>query len=176
VSGGYENLPTEGVDQLARLIEEHDRRLRELEKPSGSQLFETLANQVSPSVSTGSGTAFVVTTSAQNFASVSFTVPERYSRALVFAGASTTAGNSSDGRLFSYITIDDVAGPTSNATISASVLFGTCAAFSTRILTGLTPGASFAVRQYAYFSLGSTPSELQAWSSATIAAQVLFLV
>lgn len=158
------------------MFAERDRRLDELEKPSGSQLFESLANQVSPSVATNSNSAFVVNTTPTNFASVSFSTPARYSRALVFAGASTTAGNNSDGRLFTYVTINGNAGPTSNMAIPSSVLFGTCAAFHTRFMTGLPPGGSFTVDLFAYFSLGSTPAPLQPWSSATLSVQVLYLV
>jgi hypothetical protein len=43
MAGGYENLPSDALEQLKRLIQEALRRLDELERPSGSQIYDTLA-------------------------------------------------------------------------------------------------------------------------------------
>lgn len=170
MGNGYTIPTTDETGGFVQEIQSIRDRLAELERPSGVQ------NGGIPdfAVNSGSNSAFVLTTSAQNLVSVSFTVPPKMTRALVVGSSSTTAGNNSDGRLFSYVVINGSSGPVSNMAIPSSVLFGTCAAFHSRTMT-VTPGSAFTVDTYAYFSLGSTPGALQPWSAAALSVSVIYL-
>lgn len=43
MAGGYQNLPDDALEQFKRVLEEILRRLAELERPTGSQIYDSLA-------------------------------------------------------------------------------------------------------------------------------------
>lgn len=187
---GYDNLPDDPFEDFTRRLKAQGERIKELERPTGTQLAQTvqqlqaavediqvaLANQVSPAASTGSNSNFAVTTSETSFASVGITVPTGYTRALVYAGGGLSASQDlTGGRLFCHVRIAGVDGPDTIGLVTTSWPYSSVAAFSTRSLTSLTGGSTITTELRAYFSSGSTDPALQLWNTASLAVSIVFL-
>lgn len=152
MAGGYSTPNVDPLDQLRSELADAKRRLDELERPTGSQLAQTVANlqsllsnQVTPLVGSASASSFTVTPSQTTFLTVNMTVPAGYTRALVTANSTgsmvpITAAND---RLYSTITIAGNAGVEVFGFADNQIGGGVAAAHAVSV-SGLTPGNNMA--------------------------------
>ena len=177
MSGGYQNLPADPYEKLVRALEDQDRRLKELERPSGIQ-----TNGVPKfDVSSGSASSVILGSSYSTVISLSIAVPEAasgpYTQALVTASAFENFGNTDSlnaVRGFMRILIDGVAGPESNTALGTSDLLRPCANTTARsIVSGL--GATVTVALQAHNQVGATSGAIAAWCVANMTATAIYL-
>lgn len=176
MAGGYDVTPVDPLDVLRDQLVSLKERVAELERPTGTQLYASLRNPVTPSAATGYGSNFIITTTAAAFASASVTVPDGYTRALVYAGGAANGSGDGNGcRLSSFVQINGNNGPSTFNPIPSGVGWGVTAAFFTMSFSGLTAGYSITSNLMLSLDVGSTAGAFAAWNTATISMQVLFL-
>jgi hypothetical protein len=97
VSGGYRRVPEDPIDDLLERTGDLERRLKELEAPTGTQVAETVATiddvialQTVPGAATGSSSAFSPGTAEGAKCSTSVVVPEGFTRALLIGVGSVS--------------------------------------------------------------------------------------
>lgn len=174
MAGGYDTTPTDPLDVLRSQLVDLKARVSELERPSGTQLYESLRNPVYPLVGANYASGFAGTTSYVTRASFSLTVPDGYTQALIYASGftnmATARSDGSDG-YYAKINIAGVDGVASTAIIIGTFT-GAVSAFMTSTLTGLSPGSSISVSLLTKLFYGpGDPS----FTVASVTAQALFL-
>lgn len=169
MSGGIRPQPE---DRLAALVAEMDKMkadIRELQRPTGTQIAETVANQVTPVVGNSSTSGFTLTTSEQTLITFNLAVPDGFSRAAVVVFGSATAGTDSPAeRMFLRCRIGGIVGPTSTSITTSPWVSG--ASSSAASLTALSGGLTVSLSGWLQFAVG--------WSdgaNATLTASATFL-
>lgn len=177
MGNGYTLPAADSVDQLMQRLREFERRVSEVEMFTGSEISETVANQVSPAVASGSASNFALSTSYASVASVSITVPDDFTRALVMAtaGVSGATGGTGGDRLFGQVVIDGGGGPEIIQALLVNAFVGSIAPSYTRSLTGLTPGGSISIYVQARLQLGPNNGLFQQYNTSAIAATAIFM-
>lgn len=179
MSGGYK-VPPGDDDRLAKALAEIRRRLDELERPTGTQLAQSLeqladqlANQVSPAVGSNTTGSFTFGTSFANVVSFNFTVPPGYTRAVIMSGGVVSAGSpAGNDTLTARTVVGGVANAASLSFCAAAVGETTTPCFGANSLSGLSGGATIAVVLQAHWATGASATGLL---TAQVAATCIFL-
>lgn len=176
MSGGYDRFSNDQVEQLLSRVERMQRRLDELERPTGTQVAETVANQIVTDVASASVSSVSVGTSFTTILSVTIPVPAGFSRASVVAVGAWTASNTVTGwsggdRAYLRMVIGGTAGPESNILLQTSMITQPVTATSTRVFS-VTPGGSLVVQAQARNRDSAT--DAATWANANMSALALF--
>jgi len=160
MAGGYSDFPQDPLEQLKQELTAVKARVAELERPTGSQLAETvkniqaaldaatsaLANQIGPVVATGSASSFTITTSPTVFVGVGITVPTGYTKALITANSTASeVPMTTIDRLYSQLIINGNAGAEVYGYTDQSIGGGVSDTHAVN-LTGLTAGATISTQ------------------------------
>lgn len=177
MGNGYSIPASDPVDQLMRELGDLRRRVSEVEAFTGSEISETVANQVSPSVASASSSNFSLSTSYSTVSSTTITIPTDFTRALVVvvAGVSGATGGTGGDRLYGRVVIDGTGGPEIIQALLVNAFVGSISPSYTRSLTGLTPGGSVSVSVQAKLELGPNNALFQQYNTAAISANAMFL-
>lgn len=182
MAGGYADAPKDGIDQLLRKQAELERRIAELERPSGTQVAETVATMadlyalsVAVDAQQSQGTGFTMSTTMTTRATVSFTIPDGYTRALVFAGGFVYSGTAAGGgdRIYGGVQIASNSGPESIAFMTTTMLLAGVSAFHALTFSA-APGTPFTVNMRARLQNGPGDAAFAGASTATVAASVVY--
>jgi len=161
-----------------------EHRLAELERPTGTQVAETVATiddlealQIVPSANVNQGTGFTMSTTMTTRATFNFTVPDGFTRALIVASGFVYSGTATAGgdRIYGNVRIGASDGPESIAFMTSTMLLGGVSAFHAVLLTGLSDGQVIAVATRARLQTGPGDAAFNAASTATVAGTALFL-
>lgn len=183
MSGGWRHVPDDPLAELRAQLLAHQARLDELERPTGTQVAETVATvadlealQIQPAADKNQGTGFTMSTTMTTRATVTFTVPVGFTRALVFGAGFVYSGTAAGGgdRIYGAVEINGSSGPESIALMTTTFLIAGCAAFSAATLTGLTPGGNFTVNMRTRLQFGPGDAAFNGISTATVAASVIY--
>lgn len=139
-----------------------------------AQLSALALNQVSPAVGSSGASSFALGTSQSVVATMSFTVPAGYTRAIVsVSGAINSASASTTGdTLFAACGIAGVSGAEMAVTLPQAVPYGSTACFTSRVLTGLFAGGTVTADVRGRLAKGAG---VPAINYAQVSAQVIFL-
>jgi len=175
MGNGYPIVQPNELAQWTADQKEVHRRLRELERPTGTQQNETVKRLIIPKVnSTATGTtAFTLTTSYASVASFTFTVPDGCTQALItLNGYVLTTTNASGGdRIFASFVTNGTRGVETEGIATNTFLFPTCSAFQSISLTGLTSGGTVSCALQAHLQSGpgtNTPISIAAMSGMAL--------
>lgn len=171
MAGGYDVTPVDPLDVLRDQLVSLKERVAELERPTGTQLYASLRNPVFPSVGSASASGFLTSTSWTTHASVGLTVPDGYTRALIYASGALNIGTNNGGgdRMFGRVVISGAAGPSSKA---VGNLVEALAAFSTASLTGLISGGNVQVDLQSSLAIGPG-NTFETFANLTVQAMFL---
>ena len=174
MGNGYRTPVGDGLEVFRRELDEINRRLRELETPTASQINGSLAtiqaNLVFPVTLYRLDSPFV-SSSVTEVAQIITPVPDGYTRALV---SITAAAGLKSAQASGWATVLVSAGIQSTArnTMRNSIpagLYGSVATAASAVLTDLTPGSSIAVSAFASFP------EAYTVPSVSVSGSILFL-
>lgn len=176
MSGGIRPQPE---DRLAAFVAELDKvraDIRELQRPTGTQIAETVANQIVTDVASASVNTVSVGTSFSTILSVSIPVPDGFHRASVvtvgaWTAANTVSGFSGGDRAYLRMVIGGTPGPESNILLQPNMITQPVTATATRVLD-VTPGGSLSV--LAQGRNRDSATDLPTWANANMSALVLF--
>lgn len=180
MSGGYRTPAKDDADAIKRHLESHSDAIQILQRPTGEQLANIIAevnmlvvNLIVPQVGSASTSGFLLGSSFGNVTSFNFTVPAGCTRVLVSAGGSVSApaNTAGSGVLETRIVIQGIAGPIGATQTSAASQVPAVPAFGAASLTGLTAGSTVSVVIQAFVS-GTTITSL---TNASVAGTALFL-
>lgn len=172
MSGGIRPQPE---DRLAAFVAELDKiraDIRELQRPTGTQIAETVANQVAPAVGNSSTSGFTLSTSEATLITLNVAVPDGFSRAVVSVVGSVTGMTTSSGdRMFNRCYIGGSVGPTSTTILAVATPWQVGVASYAASLTGLS-GGNVTCLLRAWLQAGPGGSTL---TNATLTASAVFL-
>ncbi len=177
MGNGYPVVPTDALDALRADLQKMSDRIKELERPTGTQDASLLAtyraNQISPAVGSGANAGFLVTTTIATFITVDIVVPTGYTRALVIANSSASIGpGAAFDRLYSSIVIAGNTGGEIFGFVDDSIGGGSSASHAVT-LTGLTAGSNVTSLLKLRTLIGN--SGTGAGTKAVLTASALFL-
>jgi hypothetical protein len=172
MAGGYTVPDADALDALVTRLVKAEERISELERPTGSQLYDSLANQSSPAVAVNSASSFTLTTSYANITSATVPVPTGYTRAVVTAMSGINGVTASGGgdRMLAQVSIDGTFGPTATSYATIAQPFAFASAYAVATLASV--GASISVVLQARLLFG--PGDFTG-TNATLAVTVMFL-
>ncbi len=188
MSGGYDRLSNDELERLLSRMDGMQRRLDELERPTGTQIspVPVAASGGFASGASITGDTGVVWVDNTDFASVEVDVPRSASgRALVYVTATIEVniiqGGPGAGQMETYVshtTTGGTTGSTTNALVVGSRTGGSnsnnVSVRATAInLVTLTPGATETVKLCAAYMHAGTATGLFAINSMQVAVQVL---
>lgn len=101
--GVYPIPPGDSLEPLVREINDLKRQLRDLQRPTGTQVNERTTSMPSPHADSASVSGMSIPSSLTPLVSVSFAVPDGYSKALVTATAQAIGSNSVGGSAYLYV-------------------------------------------------------------------------
>ncbi len=150
---------------------ELEREIRELQRPTGTQIAETVANQVTPVVGNSSTSGFTLTTSEQTLISFNLAVPDGFTRAAVTVFGSATGMILAAGdRMFLRCRIGGIVGPTSTSMAGSSMPWASGAASSAASLTDVSGNIVVSLSGWLQFAAGGNDG-----ANATLTASATFL-
>lgn len=177
MAGGYATPNSDTIDVLLERFTTLEGRVRELERPTGTQVAESvkeleaqLANQVLPQVGASSNYSFTVTGSFATITSFNLVVPAGYTRAAITAAGAISVGSTANDRFDLRTVVAGIAGPFTigfNYAAAGEVSFS---AFGSYTLSGLTPGSNILVELQSKHTTGTISGLL----SSSITAMALF--
>lgn len=179
MAGAY-SAPSVGADVLPDVIADMQARIKELERPTGTQAADLLSkvlalvtNLIVPQVGSAGVASFTAATSYQNYASFSFTTPASCTQVLISAGGNTTQSTAATGGdVFSArILINGVSSSVTN--VASNQGNASTAVFSSAQITGLTPGQVIFVTIQGKLTTG--PGTSFPGNNASVSAAALFL-
>lgn len=133
--------PRDGLGPIVDTLKDIQRRLSQLEKPTGTQYANAVGNMVEFGSIGKSTTAFAVPVTMGSVASGAIPIPAGYTTAAILGIVSVGAWNGSATGDYMYVQclIDGSPGASLPVRAAASA-YGTVGASAIRTLEGLTPG------------------------------------
>lgn len=188
MSGGYDRLSNDELERLLSRMDGMQRRLDELERPTGTQIspVPVAASGGFASGASITGDTGVVWVDNTNFASVAIDVPRSASgRALVYVTATILVnifgGASTAGGMYTYVSHTTTGGSTGSVTdalvVSTSTGINNENNVSVRAtavnLVTLNPGVTETIKLCAAYKHSSTATGLYTINDMQIAVQLL---
>lgn len=138
--------PRDGLGPVVDTLKDIQRRLSQLEKPTGTQYANAVANLVKFAQIGKSVQAFTVPSTMSSVASGTIAIPTGYTTAAIFGMVSVGAWNGSTSADYLYVQCLINGTPGSSLPVFAgSSNYGTVGASAVRTLDGLVPGSSISV-------------------------------
>lgn len=169
-SGKAQNATTEALGEQIQTLQQTIVTLEE----TIADVSALALNQVTPAVGSSGASSFALGTSQSIVASMTFTVPAGYTRAIVsVSGAINSASSSTTGdTLFAACGIAGVSGSEMAVTLPQPSPYGGTACFTSRVLTGLFGGGTFTADVRGRLATGGG---IAAINYAQVSAQVIYL-